>query len=83
MQTIRELIGWLQQQENLDQPVFSAIWLREDITISDGEQEYEPTEKQFRLLSESGAVDYAVEELGSAIFSFLDGIVLKELEGQE
>ena len=50
MQTVKELISWLQEIENLDQPVFSAIWLREDITISDGEQEYEPTEKQFRLL---------------------------------
>lgn len=79
MKTVRELIAEL-QKEDQDAPVISFYWLPADYHFDTGEwDQMSPTYDEFRKVDVyRGAIDYASDELASAINDEVYAVMSKE-----
>lgn len=78
VETAAELIASLKKLDPETLLFTGGIWTIDDFTISNGEEEREPTPEQFRQLADSRAVEKQLDHLGQEIFEFLDEVVLAD-----
>ena len=78
VETAAELMTWLKKLDPETLLFTGGFWTIDDFTISNGEEERQPTPEQFRQLADSRGIEKQVDLLGQEVFEFLDEVVMDD-----